>query len=175
VHAEQAEHALGDTLTDGRQIQRLVDEPGDAGQLLGLPLLADDLRMQLGPAFGVRARGVQLALQVGDRLAEPRDLAVARPGRAQRSAPAKNAEPSSLNRKPTGVRVPLLKVTRSLDKAAGGDCAVAGAGCHDARTTSNARAHRAALTLQSEYRIHARRHSRPSSWLRSWKEFVEVQ
>jgi hypothetical protein len=53
---------------------------------------------------------------------------------------------------------------------------MAGSGCHDATTMSDAGAHaRAALTLHPEYRIHARRHSRPTSWLRSWKVFVEVQ
>jgi hypothetical protein len=34
---------------------------------------------------------------------------------------------------------------------------------------------RARFTLHSGYRIHARLHNLPSSWLKSWKEFVEVQ
>src|SRR5207244_3620978 len=42
VRAQQAEHALGDALAHRRQIERLVDEPGDARQLFGLPLLPGD-------------------------------------------------------------------------------------------------------------------------------------
>jgi hypothetical protein len=53
---------------------------------------------------------------------------------------------------------------------------MADAASHDATTTTSASVHaRAAFTLHSGYRIHARRHNLPSSWLKSWKEFVEVQ
>jgi len=56
-------HTLG-------QVETLVDEAGDAAQLL------------------------QLALEVGDRFAQPRDFVVARTRRGQRSAPAKNVRTS---------------------------------------------------------------------------------
>src|SRR5262249_34421589 len=84
--------------------------------------------------------------------------------------------PSGLKRKPTRVRLSLLKVTRVVDTPAGLGCARAGTGSHDATTTSNASVQgRTAFTPRSAYRFHARRHNRPSSWLRSWNAFVEVQ
>jgi hypothetical protein len=71
VDREQAEHPFGDSLTHGGQVEALVDEPGDAAQL------------------------PQLALEVGDRPAQPRDfVVVASVRRGQRSAPAKNARTS---------------------------------------------------------------------------------
>ena len=45
MDAQQPQDALGDPLAHGRQVERLADEPGDAGQLLGLLPAADDLRV----------------------------------------------------------------------------------------------------------------------------------
>jgi len=78
VNLEQTEHTFGDPGAHGGQVETLADEAGDAGQLLGLPLLPDDLGVQLGPGLGERARGLQLALEVGNPLAEPGDLVLAR-------------------------------------------------------------------------------------------------
>ena len=67
---EQAEHPFGNSLAHGGQVEALVNEPGDAAQL------------------------PQLALEVGDRFAKPRDFVVARTRRGQWSASAKNARTS---------------------------------------------------------------------------------
>jgi len=39
--------ALRGPLADGTQIEALVDEAGEAAELLGLPLLPDDLGMEI--------------------------------------------------------------------------------------------------------------------------------